>query len=68
MCGIAGFVDDNGASRPAEADAALVGRMCAVIRPRGPDDQGIHVEPGVGLGMRRLSIIDLKTGQQPIHN
>lgn len=43
-------------------------RMCEVIRHRGPDDEGIHVEAGVGLGMRRLSIIDLSTGQQPIHN
>ena len=42
--------------------------MCDVIRHRGPDDEGLHVEPGVGLGMRRLSIIDLSTGHQPIHN
>ena len=42
--------------------------MCDVIRHRGPDDEGIHVEGGVGLGMRRLSIIDLSTGHQPIHN
>jgi asparagine synthase (glutamine-hydrolysing) len=42
--------------------------MCEVIRHRGPDDEGIHVEPGVGLGMRRLSIIDLSGGRQPIHN
>jgi len=42
--------------------------MCDVIRHRGPDDEGIHVENGVGLGMRRLSIIDLSTGHQPIHN
>ncbi len=42
--------------------------MCDVIRHRGPDDEGIHVEAGVGLGMRRLSIIDLSTGHQPIHN
>ena len=42
--------------------------MCEVIRHRGPDDEGIHVESGVGLGMRRLSIIDLSTGHQPIHN
>jgi asparagine synthase (glutamine-hydrolysing) len=42
--------------------------MCQVIRHRGPDDEGIHVEPGVALGMRRLSIIDLSTGHQPIHN
>jgi len=42
--------------------------MCAVIRHRGPDDTGIWIGDGVGLGMTRLSIIDLSTGQQPIHN
>ena len=46
----------------------LVRAMCGVIRHRGPDDEGVYVEPGVGLGMRRLSIIDLSTGHQPIHN
>src|SRR5688500_12077647 len=69
MCGIAGFVDRNyGSGARREADFSLVHRMCEVIRHRGPDDEGIHVEAGVGLGMRRLSIIDLSTGQQPIHN
>src|SRR4051794_32360501 len=72
MCGIAGFVDSQrlGPSNPArlEAEFNLVHRMCEVIRHRGPDDEGIHVEPGVGLGMRRLSIIDLASGHQPIHN
>ena len=69
MCGIAGFADRSAhtASRK-EADFSLVHGMCDVIRHRGPDDEGIHVEPGVGLGMRRLSIIDLSTGHQPIHN
>jgi asparagine synthase (glutamine-hydrolysing) len=42
--------------------------MCDVIRHRGPDDEGIHVAAGVGLGMRRLSIIDLAGGRQPIKN
>ena len=42
--------------------------MCAAIRHRGPDDEGVHADAGVGLGMRRLSIIDLATGHQPIHN
>ena len=42
--------------------------MCAQIRHRGPDDEGTYVATGVGLGMRRLSIIDLSTGHQPIHN
>src|SRR5262245_38564134 len=65
MCGIAGFVDRDSTVHP---DFTLVHRMCEVIRHRGPDDEGIHVEPGVGLGMRRLSIIDLAGGRQPIHN
>ena len=73
MCGIAGFVDaaiGRNTQGPARLDGEfnLVHRMCEVIRHRGPDDEGIHVEPGVGLGMRRLSIIDLAGGRQPIHN
>jgi asparagine synthase (glutamine-hydrolysing) len=43
-------------------------RMCAALAHRGPDDEGLYVAPGVGLGMRRLSIIDLATGRQPVHN
>ena len=72
MCGIAGFAEaaqtESRRGSDADADFALVHRMCDVIRHRGPDDEGILVEPGVGLGMRRLSIIDLSTGHQPIHN
>ena len=69
MCGIAGFADSHPFTAPKrEADFTLVHAMCEVIRHRGPDDEGIHVESGVGLGMRRLSIIDLSTGHQPIHN
>jgi asparagine synthase (glutamine-hydrolysing) len=69
MCGIAGFADrDHLVAARNEADFATVHAMCEVIRHRGPDDEGIHVESGVGLGMRRLSIIDLSTGHQPIHN
>ncbi len=74
MCGIAGFVDnDQRNTVPVghqRLDGAfnLVHRMCDVIRHRGPDDEGIHVAAGVGLGMRRLSIIDLAGGRQPIHN
>lgn len=49
-------------------DEALLGRMCAAISHRGPDDDGFYVNGPVGLGMRRLAIIDLKSGQQPIHN
>jgi asparagine synthase (glutamine-hydrolysing) len=72
MCGIAGYADrvpGLAASPEHLADSGvMVGRMCGVIRHRGPDDQGVHVAPGVGLGMRRLSIIDLATGHQPIRN
>src|SRR5688572_9304911 len=69
MCGIAGFADSSTTTfRTPEADFSLVHSMCEVIRHRGPDDEGVHIEPGVGLGMRRLSIIDLSTGHQPIHN
>jgi asparagine synthase (glutamine-hydrolysing) len=71
MCGIAGFADaltrgEAAAPERVDADTRLVRRMCDVIRHRGPDDEGVRVEPGVGLGMRRLSIIDLATGHQPI--
>jgi asparagine synthase (glutamine-hydrolysing) len=74
MCGIAGFADSTGGGAdrqsPArlEAEFSLVHRMCEVIRHRGPDDEGIHVEAGLGIGMRRLSIIDLAGGHQPMHN
>ena len=50
------------------AEAAAVRAMCDQIRHRGPDDEGFHVEGGCGLGMRRLSIVDLESGQQPIAN
>lgn len=65
MCGIAGIV---GFSPDYLADPAEVHRMCQTIVHRGPDDEGIHVKHNAGLGMRRLSIIDLATGHQPIHN
>ena len=50
------------------SDRLRVKAMCDVMRHRGPDDDGFHVEPGIALAMRRLSIIDLSTGHQPIHN
>jgi len=68
MCGIAGFIDRWNASerRGVEARAAILDRMCRIISHRGPDDQGTMVSAGVALGMRRLSIIDLAGGHQPI--
>ncbi len=64
MCGIAGMV----ARRGEEVTASEVHRMCQTIVHRGPDDEGIYARGPVGLGMRRLSIIDLSGGKQPIHN
>src|ERR1700722_15271977 len=65
MCGIAGMVQ----SRPDGAvSEAAIRRMCQAMVHRGPDDEGIYVKGGVGLGMRRLSIIDLSGGLQPVFN
>jgi asparagine synthase (glutamine-hydrolysing) len=64
VCGIAGMVGSGGDV----VDAASVRRMCQTIVHRGPDDEGIYAQGPVGLGMRRLSIIDLSGGRQPIHN
>ncbi len=50
------------------ADLAGIRAMCDPIRHRGPDDEGYHLDGGCGIGMRRLSIIDLSTGHQPISN
>ncbi len=63
MCGIAGQV-----LRHRTADLAGIRAMCDQIRHRGPDDDGYYVDGGCGIGMRRLSIIDLNTGHQPISN
>src|SRR6266702_3550330 len=64
MCGITGIVRSDGA----RIDRELLARMNAAIRHRGPDDDGFYFSDGVGLAMRRLAIIDLASGQQPIHN
>jgi asparagine synthase (glutamine-hydrolysing) len=74
MCGITGFADANRGrewpdrSEAVETERVRLRRMCRAIRHRGPDDEGMHLEPGVALGMRRLAIVDLATGRQPIHN
>ncbi len=65
MCGIAGIV---GTELDAVVEATTIERMCRTIVHRGPDDEGIFVKGPVGLGMRRLSIIDLGGGHQPIFN
>ncbi len=66
MCGIAGFISRE-KDAPISEREILLDRMCKVITHRGPDEQGLAVEGRAALGMRRLSIIDLKCGQQPIY-
>ena len=65
MCGIVGVVDRDPTRPVSEAE---LGRMVQTLVHRGPDDEGHVVLPGVGLGMRRLSIVDLAGGQQPFSN
>jgi asparagine synthase (glutamine-hydrolysing) len=64
MCGIAGQARCDG--RPAEPE--LVHAMCAALEHRGPDSRGVHAEGPVGLGIQRLAVIDLVTGDQPVHS
>ncbi|MCX7639441.1 MAG: asparagine synthase (glutamine-hydrolyzing) [Pyrinomonadaceae bacterium] len=64
MCGIAGYVNADGKA----ADLGILQRMNNTIVHRGPDDEGFFVKENVGLAMRRLSIIDLAGGKQPIHS
>ena len=64
MCGIVGIHGLDG--QP--VTEAEVRAMAEVIVHRGPDEDGFYVDGDVGLGMRRLSIIDLSTGRQPIRN
>ena len=65
MCGITGIFDTR-ATRP--VNAAVLQRMNDSQQHRGPDEGSVHIEPGVGFGHRRLSIIDIATGQQPLFN
>lgn len=65
MCGIAGFA---GMQMPTEEAGMRLRAMCDAIAHRGPDAEGYHIVDGVALGMRRLSIIDVGGGQQPIAN
>jgi asparagine synthase (glutamine-hydrolysing) len=65
MCGIAGIFDFRGR---AEIDRALLRRMTDILYHRGPDGDGFHYAPGIGLGHRRLAIVDLAAGDQPLFN
>ena len=63
MCGIAGFYS---ADRQAPSESRVLEAMTLAVRHRGPDDHGQHLAPGIGLGFRRLSILDLVAGRQPM--
>ena len=65
MCGIAGIYSLDGQRMPGPE---VVDAMCRLIQHRGPDDQGVYTDERAQIGMRRLSIIDLGGGHQPIHN
>ncbi len=65
MCGIAGIVHADGQG---QVPQHILKQMCDTIAHRGPDDEGFYTKGNVGLGMRRLSIIDLAGGHQPISN
>jgi asparagine synthase (glutamine-hydrolysing) len=65
MCGIAGILEFG---RDARADSGALRTMCQIMAHRGPDDDGFYTDGPAGIGMRRLSIVDLATGHQPISN
>jgi asparagine synthase (glutamine-hydrolysing) len=65
MCGITGILHFSGNAR---LEPGIVRRMCDVMAHRGPDDDGVYTSGPAGLGMRRLSIVDLATGHQPLSN
>ena len=65
MCGIAGILQFE---RDYRADPAALRAMCQIMAHRGPDDDGFYTDGPAGIGMRRLSIVDLATGHQPISN
>ena len=65
MCGISGLFDTQGLR---DFDRTLASRINNIQSHRGPDEDGLHFEPGLALGHRRLSVIDLATGQQPLFN
>ncbi|MBT1617358.1 asparagine synthase B, partial [Klebsiella pneumoniae] len=67
MCGITGWIDLESNNAVGDAEATLRS-MCDRIVHRGPDSEGVWIDRDVALGMRRLSIIDLQTGDQPVFN
>ena len=68
MCGITGWANLDARTPPADGAEELLHSMCERMVHRGPDSEGLLVRSGVALGMRRLAIIDLVTGEQPTFN
>src|SRR5262245_1610877 len=68
MCGITGWASLDSYAPPPEGAEELLHSMCERMVHRGPDSEGLFVSTGVALGMRRLAIIDLVTGEQPVFN
>src|SRR4051812_33550224 len=68
MCGITGWANLDARVPPPDGARALLRSMCERMTHRGPDSEGLMVSTGVALGMRRLAIIDLQTGEQPVTN
>ena len=68
MCGITGWANIDSHTPPPEGAKQLLHAMCERMVHRGPDSEGLFVSTGVALGMRRLAIIDLVTGEQPAYN
>jgi asparagine synthase (glutamine-hydrolysing) len=64
MCGVVGILDVHGRA----VDPSWINSMNEAIVHRGPDDSGSYVKGGIGIGMRRLSIIDVAGGHQPVYN
>ena len=67
MCGICGIAQIGGPKRKV-VDADVLSRMTDVMTHRGPNDRGLHLAPGIALGVRRLSIVDVDGGHQPFEN
>jgi len=65
MCGITGIYN---VQTKQHVDSSVLTKMTASLRHRGPDEEGFFVKDNIGLGMARLSIIDLSGGKQPIYN
>ncbi len=68
MCGISGWANLDSKKPSQNTGEAVLHQMCERMKHRGPDSEGLWLDESVALGMRRLSIIDLHTGGQPVYS